>query len=561
MYKIPNQLFNHIKDETYETLKGVAWFLLFRWTRTSAVFEQLKLFASTKSDNTSDSVSSSSTKILFFATRQDPTHVSWYYLLFNALKVRGNKVSFVGCDRALQKTCNERCYPKNRNYVCDKCYMFASKFYKAGDLELNWLSKYIEPYDVSNAEQIVSKLAYEDYKQFCYYDMEIGELVRPSVCHFLRVEDIEYHTVKEPDFSNIYRDYIVGALVMVAACKRILKQEQPEKIIMINGLFMAERILYELAREESIDTIVIESGLRPDSLVLLHNQYICYSKIEGWDLVKDKTLSKDQIEMMENYMTDREIGGGQTLNYWKDIQNKKTEIINQYSLDQYDHIAVLFPNVTWDSALYGLHTIFESLHQWIDETIKFFENNKKTCLIIRSHPGDAVFEGGMRDSIYTYLTENYKDRLPSNIVLIEPSNSISSYTLMDISDVGLVFASTTGLEMAFRKKLVIVVGKAHYCGRGFTLDVNTKDDYFGAIDDVFNKTININKVIDYDATAKYVYYVFFQISHTLKGTHTNAYRADPQLTIISYDQLKPGNDEVQDMICDRVVDGRPFLMI
>ena len=52
---------------------------------------------------------------------------------------------------------------------------------------------------------------------------------------------------------------------------------------------------------------------------------------------------------------------------------------------------------------------------------------------------------------------------------------------MDIADVGLVYTTTVGLEMAMRGLPVIVSGQTHYRGCGFTLDPDSWVKYYKTI--------------------------------------------------------------------------------
>jgi hypothetical protein len=53
---------------------------------------------------------------------------------------------------------------------------------------------------------------------------------------------------------------------------------------------------------------------------------------------------------------------------------------------------------------------------------------------------------------------------------------------MDITDLALVYTTTAGLEMATRGIPVLVSGLAQYRKKGFTLDADTWEEYFLALD-------------------------------------------------------------------------------
>ena len=73
-------------------------------------------------------------------------------------------------------------------------------------------------------------------------------------------------------------------------------------------------------------------------------------------------------------------------------------------------------------------------------------------------------------------------RLPDNVRVVEPAAPINTYGLMRLCDLGLVYTTTTGLEMAARGIPVIVAGKVHYSGRGFTTDPQSAAEYFAALE-------------------------------------------------------------------------------
>lgn len=499
-------------------------------------------------------------KILFFAVRQDYLHIAWELLLAKALKLRDVSVDYIACDGFIRNCCNERWYPELKEYVCKRCHVFSKKFYEFAKFDVNWLSSFSTPDEITNANRILDKLDFSDYRLFSYDGLPLGELVRPSVCHFCRIEeDIELFGNNDPVVRRIYRDFLHGAIMMTHICKRILSKHAPDVIVMINGIFMSERIMFETAKREGKRTVIIESGLLPDTMIFLHDNYIDYRMVEGWEKFKSQTLTMQEEKKLDDYIFLRKSGGGHTGNYWNNLKADKEKILEELSLKGYKKIVVLFPNVTWDSACYGLHIMFNSLKEWVLKTIEFFEKHPDHCLIIRSHPADMTWPQALRDSIYTWLKEIYKNGLPENVRLIPPDSSISSYTLMDMADFGLFYTSTTGLEMALGNKPVVVVAKVHYWNRGFTNDPVTIEEYFSIISKLLTCDNRRYPSFTNIAMARhYAYFIFFKASFYLKYIDSNGYRMTPEFRFSSYDELLPGNDPVLDMICNGIATGEPF---
>jgi len=70
--------------------------------------------------------------------------------------------------------------------------------------------------------------------------------------------------------------------------------------------------------------------------------------------------------------------------------------------------------------------------------------------------------------------------------LLPAESSINTYDLVDAADFGLVFTTTLGMEMAMIGKPVIATGYTHYRGKGFTIDPNTWEEYFEALEAVLD---------------------------------------------------------------------------
>jgi capsule polysaccharide export protein KpsC/LpsZ len=76
--------------------------------------------------------------------------------------------------------------------------------------------------------------------------------------------------------------------------------------------------------------------------------------------------------------------------------------------------------------------------------------------------------------------------LPENIHLLPADAEVNTYDLVDIAEVGLVFTTTVGMEMAMVGMPVIVSGKTHYREKGFTVDARSWEEYFSSLDRVLN---------------------------------------------------------------------------
>jgi hypothetical protein len=512
----------------------------------------------------------SSKKILIFATRQDPLHITWELVLAKSLELRNHVVEYIACDGLIRESCNESWYPNLPLAMCRECNSFAEKLYLKADLRVKWLSEYFEDGKkntfVGNkniiqkeyARSLLEKVSFKDYKNFTYRNFPLGELVRPSVCHFTRNEDLELSGRRDPHVITIYKNFLINAIFLVDHIESILNSINPDIVMMINGRFITEAIMLNWLKIKGIKSVIYESGIMPDSISILHNNHIDYMKVSNWDKQKNKSLSQKEEEKLFNYLQKRKTGKGQRANYWKNIKEDVNEIKNQLDLNKYNSISCLFPNLLFDSANHGKHVQYKTMKEWLASTIKFFSSNPSHALVIRVHPAEVKWPQVHRDSVLSWIKSEYGKELSQNIKVIGPFEDISSYALMKMSDLGLVSTSTTGLEMALIGKPVIVTGKVHYWNKGFTIDPSTDDEYHEMLNSIL-KQKNIPK-LDFELAKTYAYHIFFESSFGLKSVNSENYRTiPPKLEISSFDELLPGNDPNLDKICDGIVKGTPFV--
>ena len=103
--------------------------------------------------------------------------------------------------------------------------------------------------------------------------------------------------------------------------------------------------------------------------------------------------------------------------------------------------------------------------------------------------------------------------IPENIHLIGPMEKINTYDLMEIASLGLVYTTTTGLEMAMNGIPVIVCGQTHYRNRGFTLDPSNWDEYYPLIENALKGKARLTDA-QIETAWEYGYRFFFEYPMT-----------------------------------------------
>ncbi len=194
---------------------------------------------------------------------------------------------------------------------------------------------------------------------------------------------------------------------------------------------------------------------------------------------------------------------------WQDTPSEGGEAVRRkLGLDQRP-VLLLATNVLGDSLTLGREIFSRTMAEWIEKTVQYFAARKDVQLVIRVHPGETLTHGtSMVDVVKAALGE-----IPSHIKLIEPDEKVNTYDILEITDLGLVYTTTVGLEMAMRGIPVITAGKTHYRGRGFTMDPTSWETYDAildaSLDDLKSARLTEEQI---ELAWRYAYLFFFEFA-------------------------------------------------
>jgi hypothetical protein len=160
------------------------------------------------------------------------------------------------------------------------------------------------------------------------------------------------------------------------------------------------------------------------------------------------------------------------------------------------------------------------------------------------------------DRIADWITETFRP-LPSNVRVVPPNRPINSYALMDLAQVGLVYASTVGLELAVRGVPVLVAGTAHYGAKGFTYEPQQRGDYKRLLARLMSGERTIPPDQLRELAERYAHLFFLRRTLPVAVLHAPD-PAHPQLTYRQASDLAPGTNKALDVICDGILHGSPF---
>jgi len=169
-------------------------------------------------------------------------------------------------------------------------------------------------------------------------------------------------------------------------------------------------------------------------------------------------------------------------------------------------------NVPFDAGFYQFTTLFRSMRDWLVETVRFLLNETDTQVVVRIHPGEMLHYGGRERSVDN-LAEAGVTPHP-RLIVIAPEAKVNTYPLMERCRAGVVFSSTTGIEMAMLGRPVVVGADVYYGNKGFTRDCDSRPVYFDILRKVAAGDIDTAESRRCAAAARLFYYMLhFVLQH------------------------------------------------
>lgn len=401
--------------------------------------------------------------VLIFTNRYWLIHAATDMAFAKEFQNNGFNVTVVGCDELI-KTCDNDWYgqPLNERPVNQQCLHCASLLRKlAHKCGVHYVS--MREYLMANPVMVQG-------------DLDYSKVVYTSWIRLLRMQN----PTEKGEFE--LKDKLIESAQLVDSfLESYFQREKVDKVLMTNGKFFGEQLLRIRCEEKSIPYLTVERGSIKETLMFGRNKpAIPADTPELWRKVKDTPLSEQERKQLHEYLGIRKlVGNAEEFAFYKDIVEEKDLLVKELGIDQSKKLFVLFTNSIWDSSVTEEDTIFEHMFDWIVKTIDFFKDRKDCQLIIRVHPVEFKVSAKQktRETVQEIISRAFP-QLPSNLIMVPPESEMSSYTLMDLAEVGLLYTSTVGIEMALRNKSVIVNSNAHYRSTDFVYTPEDQEAYF-----------------------------------------------------------------------------------
>ena len=366
---------------------------------------------------------------------------------------QGYEILFLTCDGEVP-SCD-----LNPHHSFGKCYRCKSR----RDLGLKWIGEdriktksfYLLTDTQRNDINSILKTNFDSIdsiKNLIVEESDIGLAALSSMVSILREP--------EPNL-NIYQDLIKAqietALIVHFSIKNHILNYKPDEIVLYNGRLAILRPVLRLAQTMGIQVYVHERAGTLDRYSLTSN-HSPHDLLLMKDLISsfyfESSLSEqEKKEIARTWFDERcnnQDSGGFHFTKLQEIGllpksiNTNKLKISIFNSSEDEMVAI----GGWENPCYlnqndALEKIFSSLSDHVQ-------------LILRIHPNLNKIKNSQ-----TQFVEVLKNRFPQ-VDIVPASSKVSTYSLIQASDIVITFGSTVGIESCYQQKLTILLGRSMY---------------------------------------------------------------------------------------------------
>lgn len=301
-----------------------------------------------------------------------------------------------------------------------------------------------------------------DIKKLDYKDIPIGYAALSTYITLSRCNN--------PKIDQAFRDYfdvlLQTGIKVTLAYSALLDTFQPDRVYVFNGRMIQSRPVLEVTLQRKIALYCMEV-YSPEKFgsfrKIIFKNFFPHSIINNQELMDDvwaNTLvsaerreqiarsffekRRHNISAGDKVYTNHQVPG--TLPQCWD-RSKENIVIFNSSEDEFSGIGG-----EWEEKL------FPTQLEGIQRIVEHYEQDNRKHFYLKVHPNLIPVKYKYHLDLYTLA---YK-----NLTVIPADSGISTYTMMDAANKVIVFGSTTGIEAAYWKKAVILLGPAIYQNLG-----------------------------------------------------------------------------------------------
>ena len=474
-------------------------------------------------------------------------------LLSFALRLQGHEIVPIYCNAIQSTECSfyGGIWAKpDFKTCCNKCLKCSESLWQFNPTPALQFSDFIEEEEKREIAERTSRLGPDEWVAYTEDDMHIGGLAKNILVNNYMVGD--YHLI--PDFHRLGLAHLQNLLMLKMVYERILHKVKPDRVISHDSFYGMNAILEKCCDREGIPFYSHWPGVNSGTWCYAKNGPAMFFDFhQPWKRYSQIALDKRRKKKAQDWLEGRLAGSGTAA-----LGDHQDEKVDFSLLSKEKPTALLASNVIWDMAALSKEIAFETMTDWIMQTIDWFIAHPEYQLLIKPHPVEQnPIVPETVERVDVEIRKRYSV-LPDNIILFTPKSRVTVYDLFPLAKVCLVHTTTVGLEMAAAGKQVIATAEAPYRGFGFTLDPSTKSEYFDLLCRVLDGEQLIQNTNQMDLAFKFI--LFYQYHYQMKTDLMKfEWEEIPRLQLKQMSDLLPGKNGLWDYVIDAIVKGEPIL--
>ena len=476
-----------------------------------------------------------------------------------ALRIRGHQVHALVCDGILPAclmceyglVSNMRSFVKKgaRSYFCSGCQESAYQAYGSSGVTIHKISECLTDTDIAQARDIAAKTSYADIPGLEVDGIPVGQHAKSGALRFFAKSSLGGEQYAE----QVMRLYIESAIMVMKAVNNLNQRIGFNASMFHHGIYVPHGVIGEVLRRDGVPVVNWNAGYRKGTFLFSHGNTYHYTMLDEdtktWESME---LNQEKKTQLTNYMASRTKGTRD----WHAFLRNPSEKVELPGLDASKPTVALLTNVCWDAQLHYPSNVYNTMLDWIFDTIEYFIERQDLQLVIRIHPAEITGDIPSRERVDSAIAERFKN-LPGNIFVVSPESNLSTYKLIELSNTTIIYGTKTGVEVALMGKSLIVAGEAWIRNKGLSMDVTSRAQYHDLLDQLpYSRTLGNDHA---ERASKYAYHFFFDKMIPLDMVVADVGWPPFRIEIQGIDNLVPGASQGLDVICDGIVYGKEFL--
>lgn len=500
-------------------------------------------------------------KVIFANLSGHTLHINVEGVWANALRLRGCDVGFLICD-GICEACSRRDYYESDSVekwknLCEDCSPQMVKKLEYYDIKPIFASKYISEEKKQEFREFSEKINIEEIYDYTKEGLNIGQVAWQSFIRYQRGLVIDPYKIDQT-LIPMYRKYFYASLIVDEITKNLIAKEKPDNIFISHALFSDFAPVVKVAKKLGIKAVAWISTLENFSFnffanMTAENTNLLSMKESNWKQLRDKNLTPDEDKAILEYFNQRYADDSDiSLQVFdKAINSENLKI--KLGFNNNKKTVCLFCHINWDAAVDLNSLYFNTVDEWVIESINHMIKNDKVNWIIRIHPAEIIY--GKYCTAYDIIDRHFDvSHLPEHIKIISHTEKINSKNIFEIIDCGITMFGSIGMELPCLGKNVVIAGMPHYASKGFTIDTKSKKEYFNILDNIQSLPELSHKQIE--LAKKYAFSFFVQrgipLDFLFDKTKNKTWKVN-DMEISKLTELLPNKNRIIDTICNGII--------